>query len=174
MAKLLKRRRTDAKGDEHKADAYVFGNAVGERLDSIKTAWRATCRRRASRTCTSTTSAARPRVVGSKRACRSITFGTCSGTRTSARRAPTWRSRRRSSSGRCRWPKSGSESRRSSGGQATSKHASARDIEKMRPPDRTREASRLFRQLLCPDPTEVWSERPSEDTRQSLCQPQRL
>jgi integrase len=45
MAKLLKRRRTDAKGDEHKADAYVFGNAVGERLDSIKTAWRATCRR---------------------------------------------------------------------------------------------------------------------------------
>jgi DNA-binding transcriptional MerR regulator len=26
-------------------DAYVFGNAVGERLDSIKTAWKATCGR---------------------------------------------------------------------------------------------------------------------------------
>jgi integrase len=45
MAKLLKRRRTDPNGDDHTADAYVFGNAVGEQLDSIKTAWKATCRR---------------------------------------------------------------------------------------------------------------------------------
>jgi integrase len=45
MATLLKRRRTDPDGEDHKADAYVFGNAVGERLDSIKTAWKATCRR---------------------------------------------------------------------------------------------------------------------------------
>jgi integrase len=45
LAKLLKRRRTGPADKEHKADAYVFGNAVGERLDSIKTAWKATCRR---------------------------------------------------------------------------------------------------------------------------------
>ena len=45
MAAVLQRRRTDAKGAEHAPDAYVFGNAVGEHLDSVKTAWRATCRR---------------------------------------------------------------------------------------------------------------------------------
>ena len=41
----MKRRRVGPDGQNHKADAYVFGNAVGERLDSIKTAWKATCRR---------------------------------------------------------------------------------------------------------------------------------
>jgi integrase len=45
LAVLLKRRRTGPDGEPHALDAYVFGNAVGERLDSIKTAWKATCRR---------------------------------------------------------------------------------------------------------------------------------
>jgi integrase len=44
LTKLLKRRRTRPDSEEHKPDAYMFGKAVGERLDSIKTAWRATCR----------------------------------------------------------------------------------------------------------------------------------
>ena len=38
-------RRTDPTGQPLPPDAYVFGNAVGERLTSIKTAWRNTCRR---------------------------------------------------------------------------------------------------------------------------------
>ena len=29
----------------HSPDAYVFGNEIGERIGSVKTAWRATCRR---------------------------------------------------------------------------------------------------------------------------------
>jgi integrase len=38
-------RRTDPTGQPSPPDAYVFGNGVGERLTSIKTAWRNTCRR---------------------------------------------------------------------------------------------------------------------------------
>jgi hypothetical protein len=45
LAKQLKRGGTGPDGEPHALDAYVFGNAVGERLDSIKTAWKATCRR---------------------------------------------------------------------------------------------------------------------------------
>jgi len=42
---VLEMRRTDPKGDPFPPDAYVFGNAVGEQLVTIKTAWRNTCRR---------------------------------------------------------------------------------------------------------------------------------
>ena len=42
---VLKMRRTDPTGQPLQPDAYVFGNAVRERLTSIKTAWRNTCRR---------------------------------------------------------------------------------------------------------------------------------
>ena len=42
---VLEMRRTDPKGQEFSPDAYVFGNAVGEQLVTIKTAWRNTCRR---------------------------------------------------------------------------------------------------------------------------------
>jgi integrase len=45
LARLLRRRRSGPDEEAHALDAYVFGNAVGERLDSIKTAWKATCRR---------------------------------------------------------------------------------------------------------------------------------
>jgi integrase len=47
LAPLLKRRRKDPNGKDHKTDSYVLGNAVGERPDSIKTAWKVTCRRAA-------------------------------------------------------------------------------------------------------------------------------
>jgi integrase len=46
LTKLLKRRRIGSANKEHKHDAYVFGNALGKRLDSIKTAWRACDERR--------------------------------------------------------------------------------------------------------------------------------
>ena len=42
---VLEMRRTDPKGEEFSPDAYVFGNAMGERRVTIKTAWRNTCRR---------------------------------------------------------------------------------------------------------------------------------
>ncbi len=42
---VLEMRRTDPTGDEFSPDAYVFGNAMGERRVTIKTAWRNTCRR---------------------------------------------------------------------------------------------------------------------------------
>jgi integrase len=41
----LEMRRTDAAGEVFGGDAFVFGNEIGERVASIKTAWRATCRR---------------------------------------------------------------------------------------------------------------------------------
>lgn len=42
---LLEMRRNDADGEPFGPDAYVFGNEVGERQDSIKTAWRTTCQK---------------------------------------------------------------------------------------------------------------------------------
>ena len=42
---VLEMRRTDPTGHPLPPDAYVFGNAVGDPLTSIKTAWRNTCRR---------------------------------------------------------------------------------------------------------------------------------
>ena len=42
---ILEMRRTDPKGHPLPPDAYVFGNAVGDPLTSITTAWRNTCRR---------------------------------------------------------------------------------------------------------------------------------
>lgn len=45
MAALLARLRVDPNGNDHPLDAYVFGNAVGEHQDSIKTSWTTTCRR---------------------------------------------------------------------------------------------------------------------------------
>ena len=42
---VLGMRRTDSKGEALPPDAYVFGNPVGERIGSVKTAWRNTCRR---------------------------------------------------------------------------------------------------------------------------------
>ena len=38
-------RRTDSTGHPLPPDAYVFGNAVGDPVTSIKTAWRNACRR---------------------------------------------------------------------------------------------------------------------------------
>lgn len=42
---VLEMRRTDPKGEALPPDAFVFGNPVGERIGSVKTAWRNTCRR---------------------------------------------------------------------------------------------------------------------------------
>ena len=42
---VLEMRRTDPAGQPLPPEAYVFGNAVGERLTDIKTAWLNTCRR---------------------------------------------------------------------------------------------------------------------------------
>ena len=42
---VLEMRRTDPTGQPSPPDAYVFGNGVGKRLTTIKTAWRDTCRR---------------------------------------------------------------------------------------------------------------------------------
>lgn len=41
----LEMRRLDPAGKEHKPEKYVFGNVVGERVASIKTAWRTLCRK---------------------------------------------------------------------------------------------------------------------------------
>ena len=43
---MLTERRTDSEGERFPEHAYVFGNEVGERTRSIKTAWE-NCRRRA-------------------------------------------------------------------------------------------------------------------------------
>jgi hypothetical protein len=45
VAGLLEMRRLGPDGKELAKTAYVFGNAVGERIKSIKTAWRLICRR---------------------------------------------------------------------------------------------------------------------------------
>ena len=42
---VLEMRRTDPKGEALPPEAFVFGNQVGERIGSVKTAWRNTCRR---------------------------------------------------------------------------------------------------------------------------------
>lgn len=42
---VLAMRRTDPAGQDFPPTAFVFGNEVGERIGSIKTAWVATCRR---------------------------------------------------------------------------------------------------------------------------------
>ena len=42
---VLEMRRTDPVGQPLPPEAYVFGNAVGQRRVTIKTAWRNTCRR---------------------------------------------------------------------------------------------------------------------------------
>lgn len=42
---VLEMRKHGPDGKEHKADACVFGNEVGEQQDSIKVAWTGTCRR---------------------------------------------------------------------------------------------------------------------------------
>ena len=42
---VFEMRRTDPKGEELPLDTFVFGNETGEQIWSIKTAWRATCRR---------------------------------------------------------------------------------------------------------------------------------
>lgn len=42
---VLEMRRHAPDGSEHSPDAYVFGNEVGERVTSIRTAWELACRR---------------------------------------------------------------------------------------------------------------------------------
>ena len=42
---VLEMRRTDPKGEALPPEVFVFGNQVGERIGSVKTAWRNTCRR---------------------------------------------------------------------------------------------------------------------------------
>ena len=42
---VLEMRRTAPKGEALPPEAFVFGNPVGERIGSVKTAWRNTCRR---------------------------------------------------------------------------------------------------------------------------------
>ena len=91
LAKLLKRRRVGPDAESHKTDAFVFGNAVGERLDSIKTAWKATCRRAGIEDLHFHDLRREAACRWFEAACRSITSATCSDTPTSARRAATWR-----------------------------------------------------------------------------------
>jgi integrase len=45
LKKVLKDRRKDPDGNNPGPAAYVFGNEVGERIDSVKTAWKGTCAR---------------------------------------------------------------------------------------------------------------------------------
>jgi integrase len=42
---ILEMRRNDPAGEPHGPQAYVFGDEIGRRIRSIKTAWRLTCRR---------------------------------------------------------------------------------------------------------------------------------
>ena len=42
---ILEMRRKDPAGEDLPPDAYVFGNELGQRTNSIKTAWKLTCRR---------------------------------------------------------------------------------------------------------------------------------
>jgi integrase len=42
---LLEMRRNDPAGERHGPQTYVFGNEIGQRILSIKTAWRLACRR---------------------------------------------------------------------------------------------------------------------------------
>ena len=43
---IIEMRRVDADGEEHEADAYIFGHqATGQRLTTIKTAWRLAMKR---------------------------------------------------------------------------------------------------------------------------------
>jgi integrase len=45
LAQIPTFRRNDPEGDPLGPDAYVFGNETGERIVSVKTAWRAACAR---------------------------------------------------------------------------------------------------------------------------------
>ena len=45
LRSVLEMRETDPKGNPWPSSAYVFGNEVGEPVKSVKTAWKATCRR---------------------------------------------------------------------------------------------------------------------------------
>lgn len=45
LRKVRDRRKLDPHGEERPAAAYGFGNEVGERIGSVKTAWTGTCRR---------------------------------------------------------------------------------------------------------------------------------
>ena len=45
LQKILELRRHDPAGEPHGPQAFVFGNELGERRGSIKTAWRLTCKR---------------------------------------------------------------------------------------------------------------------------------
>ncbi len=45
LAAILELRRLDPAGQPHMAGAYVFGDATGGRVGSVKTAWTAACRR---------------------------------------------------------------------------------------------------------------------------------
>ena len=45
LGEILAFRRNDPEGDPLPPEAYVFGNEVGERIASVKTAWRAACER---------------------------------------------------------------------------------------------------------------------------------
>lgn len=42
---ILEMRRHDPNGDEHPATAHVFGNAIGQRVGSVKSSWRTACRK---------------------------------------------------------------------------------------------------------------------------------
>jgi integrase len=43
LAAVLELVKTDPDGRPHAPRAFVFGNAVGERIGPVKTAWRAAC-----------------------------------------------------------------------------------------------------------------------------------
>jgi integrase len=45
LKSILELRRLDEAGQQFKGDAYVFGNSIGQRTASIKTAWRLACTR---------------------------------------------------------------------------------------------------------------------------------
>jgi integrase len=45
MRAVLEMRRLDPAGEEHGPKAYVFGNEIGQRVTTVKTAWRLACKR---------------------------------------------------------------------------------------------------------------------------------
>jgi len=86
---ILDMRRKDPAGNDLPGDGYVFGNAIGQRTHSIKTAWRLACRRAGIHDLHFHDLRRRRARVGSKAACRYKPLGIGWDTRTSARPART-------------------------------------------------------------------------------------
>jgi hypothetical protein len=105
LRSILEMRRFDPAGQPLPAEAYVFGNTIGQRIKDIGRAWETAVLKshghtvRLSKTCNLTPRSTRsicifticdgkPGVVGSRAACRSIRSAIGSATRRSPRQAP--------------------------------------------------------------------------------------